>query len=445
MMENIFNRNFFRETRFQGLYAGNVFVGAALDICFPDSRGTHLSCLENFTLRLDGRGIDWEKLRFCLHGKDFCIWELPCLAEEYWTLLEWATIKIYEEIKPGNHSVEISYRYRVPFTGNNESCVRESVFGRGDFLLDASLAPGRCGNLETSAEPGCTQPLAAYTVSERAEKLETLTARDQVQAQDIRLGVSLFSMGKDYALGQMSMEEAIKLAGKIGYTGFELVSAQMVPGYPYPSREWCQRAAQLFKSSGLEPVAYGSYVDTARFSGRDLTEKEIYAAVYNDMLIAKTLGFKILKVNDEIGCQVLKSLIPAAKAMDLWIGVEFHQPNTIDNEKWSAYFNLFEALGSAHIGVVVDTGIFDKREHPVSMADFRKMLKYCRYIHGKFICLENDREDKNIDFAQIVRTAREEGFCGYINAEYEGYFHDLSLDTRQQLTWYYRIMRRLLS
>ena len=426
-MENIFNRNFFRETRFQSLYAGNVFVGAALDICFPDSRGTHLSCLENFTLSLDGKVIEQEKLRFCLHGKEFYIWELPCLAEEYWTLLEWATIKIYREIKPGNHSVEISYRYRVPFTGNNESCVRESVFGRGDFLLDASLAPGHCGNLETSPVPG------------RSGNLEPSAA------PDIRLGVSLFSMGKDYALGQISMEDAIKLAGEIGYTGFELVSAQMVPGYPYPSWDWCQRAAKFFKISGLEPVAYGSYVDTARFSGHDLTEKEIYAAVYNDMLIAKTLGFKILKVNDEIGCQVLKSLIPAAKAMDLWIGVEFHRPNTIDNKKWSAYFNLFEALGSPHIGVVVDTGIFDKREHPVSMEDFRKMLKYCRYIHGKFMCLENDRADKNIDFAQIVRAAREEDFCGYINAEYEGYFHNLSLDTKQQLTWYYRMMRRLLS
>ena len=46
---------------------------------------------------------------------------------------------------------------------------------------------------------------------------------------DIRLGVSLFSLGYEYASGKLDLAGCIDTAHRLGYTGFELVSAQMVP------------------------------------------------------------------------------------------------------------------------------------------------------------------------------------------------------------------------
>ena len=317
-------------------------------------------------------------------------------------------------------------------------------------------------------------------------------------ASEIKLGVSLFSMGYEYASGKLDLEGCIRAAWALGYTGFELVSAQMVPGYPAPSGAWCDYMARLIRLSGLEPVAYGSYVDLCRYSDRNLNENEIYELVFSDMVIAARLGFRILKVNDLIGCSVLRRLIPPAQKLGLWIGVELHQPNTIHNSRWQPYFQLFAEDKGVHVGVVPDTGIFLTYPHdifrremmelgisgdaytmaldcfsqkerlrpgeiallpepvrrcfermcrefsPTPMADFEVMLRYSRYMHGKFFCVDENLQDHSIDFKTIVNVMKRCGLKGYICAEYEGYFHDITLDGMEQLDRYRRMMQGIL-
>ena len=317
-------------------------------------------------------------------------------------------------------------------------------------------------------------------------------------ADEIRLGVSLFSMGYEYASGVLDLAGCIRAARALGYSGFELVSAQMVPGYPSPSKPWCDDMAKLIRMSGLEPVAYGCYVDLCRYSDHNLTENEIYELVFNDMVIAAHLGFHILKVNDLIGCSVLRRLIPAAEKLGLWIGVELHKPNTIHNSRWQPYLKLFEEDKGAHVGVVPDTGIFLAYPHdicrremleqgvsgeaytialdcfyqkeglccgelkrlpepvlrcyewmcrefsPAPMADLEKMLRYSRYMHGKFFYIDEHLQDDSIDFKAIVAAMKRCGFHGYICAEYEGYFHDIALDGMEQLMRYRRMMQAII-
>ena len=315
---------------------------------------------------------------------------------------------------------------------------------------------------------------------------------------NIKLGVSLFSMGYEYAADAMDLKECIRTAGALGYTGIELVSAQMVPGYPYPDGQWCDDISDLMRSFGVEPVAYGSYVDKARYSDHDLSEDEIYESVFNDMLIAARMGFGIVKVNDLIGVGVLRRLIPLARRLGLWIGVELHRPHTIRDEQWRGYFKLFAEDQGRHVGVVPDTGIFLSHPHeifrremvalgmtpsdydmalkyfsrrdemrghpmenlpemvrrcyhkmcedfiPTSMEDFAVMLRYSRYMHGKFFYVDEALGDESIDFAAIVDVLKQCGFRGYICAEYEGYFHDISLSAVTQLDRYRRMMARYL-
>jgi len=157
-MENIFNRDFFKKDSFEVLYVAGQPVGIGFEILFPDSRGTHLSCIEDFEVRVNDEKVDSACVRFCLGGKVFPADSLPYLADEYWDLRTWAQIQIlmeegqipgaeleedgmpgmdgekgcalrYRTKCPQKCMISVSYKYRVPFTGTRRECVRECVKG----------------------------------------------------------------------------------------------------------------------------------------------------------------------------------------------------------------------------------------------------------------------------------------------------------------------------
>lgn len=144
-MENIFNRNFFRAESLEPIVVNNVCLGVAFQILFPDSRGTHLSCIEDFRLFWDDAPVDAHRIRFCLNNKEFLVPALSLLADEYWSLREYAGIKVYmEDLQPGTHKISIEYKYRVPFTGGLGECVRETVRGAYSFTIEPELLASLC-------------------------------------------------------------------------------------------------------------------------------------------------------------------------------------------------------------------------------------------------------------------------------------------------------------
>jgi maltose O-acetyltransferase len=51
---------------------------------------------------------------------------------------------------------------------------------------------------------------------------------------------------------------------------------------------------------------------------------------------------------------------------------------------------------------------------------FRRLLKYSKYMHGKFYYCNENLECKGIDYPRFVKIMKEEGYSGYIASEYEG-------------------------
>lgn len=136
-MENIFNRDFFRAESLEPITVRGVCLGVTFQILFPDSRGTHLSCIEDFQLFIDDQPVDPYRIRFCLNNKEFLVPALGFLAEEYWNLQEYARIKVYiDDLKQGTHKISIEYNYRVPFTGGLGECVRDKVRGFYSFTMN---------------------------------------------------------------------------------------------------------------------------------------------------------------------------------------------------------------------------------------------------------------------------------------------------------------------
>ena len=56
--------------------------------------------------------------------------------------------------------------------------------------------------------------------------------------EDIRIGVSLYSLTTPFIHGVLDLEGCLKKVHDMGYKGVEIVAAQMVPEYPFPSDEW---------------------------------------------------------------------------------------------------------------------------------------------------------------------------------------------------------------
>ena len=91
----------------------------------------------------------------------------------------------------------------------------------------------------------------------------------------IKFGVSLFSYSPVYYLFQKEINELLVSAKNCGAEGIEIVAAQMVPGYPYPSEQWLKNFRDDCLALGLEPFCYSAHLDSGLYTGRNMTADEM--------------------------------------------------------------------------------------------------------------------------------------------------------------------------
>lgn len=123
-MSSIFSQNFIRPHSFADVTAGGRVLGYSFDMFLPDSRGSHLSGLQNFTVLEDGVPVSPEQLIFVLHGKEFMVSHFPMLAYEYWRIDEDARLNVLNGKSCRQVGrVEVKMDLRVPFAGTWEEPV----------------------------------------------------------------------------------------------------------------------------------------------------------------------------------------------------------------------------------------------------------------------------------------------------------------------------------
>ncbi len=72
-----------------------------------------------------------------------------------------------------------------------------------------------------------------------------------------------------------------------------------------------------------------------------------------------------------------------------------------------------------------------------------KLLRYSKYIHGKFYYVDEELTSKGIDYPRIVKIIKDSGFDGYICSEYEGDQYDLSLEEAEQIQRHVKMLDKL--
>ena len=316
---------------------------------------------------------------------------------------------------------------------------------------------------------------------------------------NIQLSASLYSLSSYFVKEKFSFEDCLKNLKDNGFKGIELVAAQMVPEYPYPSDRWLGELRDLLAKYELEPVCYSAYIDYGIRSDRDLTEEEIIQFTVNDMIYAKKAGFKLVRTQHSISPEIYEKMIPYCEKLDIQLAIEMHHPHHPHVPVWEKYLDLMHNKGKGCLGVVPDFGIFQLRPHkllverlkragfradklsevldihsarepiseafnvgltdlekgftesiyekfnPIPVEAIKDLIPVSPYMHGKFYYLENDEYDPCVPYHKILPKLKVYGYQGHIAAEYEGHHFDMSVDVPEQLNRFVRLCNRHLA
>ena len=317
---------------------------------------------------------------------------------------------------------------------------------------------------------------------------------------DIKLGISLYSFSTEFIHEKLDFEGVLKKAKDMGYQGVEIVAAQMVPDYPYPTDEWLAECKALLAKYELEPVCWSAYIDMGIRSDRDLTEDEIIQFTVNDLIYAKKAGFPLVRTQHAISPKIFRQMIPFCKELGVKLTIEMHHPHHPEVPVWKEYFDIMKNEGKGILGFVPDFSIFQTMPHklyldqavsfgcrpeklaeivelhrqkadysvvangdyneiekhtaeemfgkfsaPAKMEQWKDIIDCAFYMHGKFYYLDNDEHDPCIPFEEIVAEIKRLGYKGYIASEYEGHHFDETIDSEEQLRHFVALMTGALN
>lgn len=175
---------------------------------------------------------------------------------------------------------------------------------------------------------------------------------------NIKIGVTLFCYGTEYARYQYDFEECVKQAALAGAKGYEIVGTQMLEGYPGVTDEFLGVIQKLKSKYGIGPVGYGANNDKGMRPDRNLTDDEMLADAIIDLKTAHKLGCKVMRAQYMLSPEAFERLEPYAKLYDIKVGIEIHNPETPLSDNMKRYLEVIKRTDSKHLGFVPDLGCF---------------------------------------------------------------------------------------
>ena len=82
------------------------------------------------------------------------------------------------------------------------------------------------------------------------------------------------------------------------------------------------------------------------------------------------------------------------------------------------------------------------RTHP-DYEGFRRLLKWSKYMHGKFWHVDDDLNCDEIDYPGFVKIMKEEDYQGFIASEYEGSNFSKKYNDEDQLALHIKMLDQL--
>ncbi len=92
-------------------------LGYQFDVRLACYRGHYLSMINELSVKVNGEEVPESNIFFSLHGKDFGIEQMKENNNEFWGIIEPATIKILKKggLPEGEHEIDFHMVYRCPY------------------------------------------------------------------------------------------------------------------------------------------------------------------------------------------------------------------------------------------------------------------------------------------------------------------------------------------
>lgn len=189
----------------------------------------------------------------------------------------------------------------------------------------------------------------------------------------IKRGVSLYSYQQSHFFKDLSLEEQIAEVGENipGADGIEIVD-EMSLRYPDPGQKFVDHWFDLMDQHGTVPVAMDVGMDVLQFRDHVMTIDECGERLRNDVLLAKRLGFSVVRVLSTTPLAVMKGALDLAEKHDIRLGKEVHQPMSLEGPQVTEILDFVTQTGCHHMGIVPDFGIFQYRPSEALLKWFQR-------------------------------------------------------------------------
>jgi sugar phosphate isomerase/epimerase len=321
----------------------------------------------------------------------------------------------------------------------------------------------------------------------------------------IKRGVSLYSFQEELFLRQMTVEDAIAFAASIGATGIEVLPEQNMPSFPNVSDAEVAWWKDTVAKHGCELSCYDMFLDTKIRKDRPMTDEEQVASIRRDLELCHRLGIRSMRILVFVRPEILEKCVPYAEALDVHMGVEVHAPWHLEHAWILRTIDTADRLGTKHLGILPDMGIFMKHYPPVFRARFERQgarpevaqfivdsheakimaeytiyevavkmggnkaevamaetlrhapyanpkrlaeyAPYFRHIQAKFYEMTPEATDPSISYDEVIPVLAAAGWNGYLSSEYEGnrWIQDVEpVDSREQVRRQHTMFERLI-
>ncbi|MCY1670945.1 TIM barrel protein [Novosphingobium sp. SL115] len=322
----------------------------------------------------------------------------------------------------------------------------------------------------------------------------------------IKRGVSLYSFQEELFLGKMTVEDCVSFAASIGATGIEILPEQNMPTFPNLSDAQVDDWKAMVAHHGCHLSAYDMFLDTKVRKDRLMTDDEQVESIVRDLKLCNRLGIKNMRVLVFVRPDILGRCVPYAEDLDVHMGVEVHAPWHMEHAWILRTIEEADRLGTKHLGVLPDMGIFMKHYPPAFRARFERQgarpevtqfivdqheakimaeytiyevavkmqgnkaeiamaetlrhapyanpkrlgdyAPYFHHIQAKFYEMNEDCTDPSIAYDEVIDELVRCGWEGTLSSEYEGnrWIQDVhEVDSREQVRRQHVMFERLIA
>lgn len=322
----------------------------------------------------------------------------------------------------------------------------------------------------------------------------------------IERGVSLYSFQEELFLGTMSVEDCIAFAASIGAKGIEVLPEQNMPEFPNLTDADIARWQDMLARHGAHFTCYDMFLDTKLRKDRLMSDDEQVESIVRDLRLANRLGIRRMRVLVFVRPDILARCVPFAEELDVHMGVEVHAPWHLEHAWILRTIEVADRLGTKHLGILPDMGIFMKHYPPAFRARFeregarpdiaqfivdsheakimaeytiyevavkmqgnpaevrmaetlrhapyanpKRIADYAPYFHhiqAKFYEMDADCTDPAIAYDEVIDALTACGWQGTLSSEYEGnrWVQDaFPVDSREQVRRQHVMFERLIA